>query len=148
MSQPIPMLADHGDAEWVKLIGLAIFAAISIVGSMVKKLAESRKSPTREKTVLAQLPALPERPARRNAKPLPRSRKAAPVPARIPAPSLSPEMAVPAPAKETGPPPSAGGPPRRAGWQLGSYTPASLRKAIILSEILAPPLALREVERR
>ena len=146
MNNAILILADHGDAEWVKLIGLAIFAAISVVGSMVKKFAESRKSPSVEKTAPARALVVPERPPRHKPKPLPKVRKAAPSVARISAPSPSPEIATPAPAREAAPPAVAGVPPRRDGWQLGSITPGSLRRAVILSEILSPPLAIRELD--
>ncbi|HUN81191.1 MAG TPA: hypothetical protein VMV81_06725 [Phycisphaerae bacterium] len=148
MNNAILMLADHGDAEWVKLIGLAIFAAISVVGSMVKKFAESRKLPSGEKTAPARPLVVPERAPRRKLKPLPKVHKAAPPVARIPAGPPSPEIATQASSNEAAPAATTGGPPRRAAWQLGSITPASLRRAVILSEILSPPLAIRELEGR
>ena len=147
------ILAAHGDAEWVKLIGLAIFAAISLVSGLIKKAVESRKSseaqkkaamtPPRGGETVKRLAKLPSKHSVRGAKPL---RKADRPPPPLP---ISNKPAAPATARRQsveGQAQAPSGEPVRVRWRLRRDA-SSLRGAIILSEILAPPLALRDTER-
>ena len=138
--------ADHGDAEWVKLIGLAIFAIISLVASAIKKASEARRAAGKTKKLpdIATPPVLQSKSRKemQKAKSAPRKQ---PKPLRTVQTPPLPVSKVQKPRSvlqiDPEPTKTAVAPlPARRRSILGS---ATLRDAVVLSEIISPPIALR-----